>query len=73
MLEFYIKTADPKSHIQACEIISLMGAEILEDEFGNGDDSYYGFFHVNASEECFEVFGDFQEITLEIPPNKMIR
>lgn len=57
-----------------CEIISLTGIEILEDEFGDLDtDGYYGLFHVRGSEESFELFSEFPDIVIEIPPDKMIR
>lgn len=73
MLEYYIKTIDPRSHIGVCEIISLMGIEILEDGFGGPDDEYYGFFKLFSDADSFDVFSDLPDITIDFPTNKVIR
>jgi hypothetical protein len=74
LLEFYIKSIDPKSHIQMCEIISMTGMEILHDSFGDLEiDGYYGMFHVNGSEEAFELASDFPDFIIELPPGKVLR
>jgi hypothetical protein len=74
LLNFYIKSKDPRSHIQLCELISLTGMEILEDYFGDSVcESYYGMFHVRGSEEDFELVSEFPDIIIEIPPNKILR
>jgi hypothetical protein len=74
LLEFYIKSTDPRSHIQLCDLISLTGAEILDDKFGDLEaEGYYGMFLVKGSEESFELISEFPDIIIEIPPNKLIR
>lgn len=73
MLEYYIKTIDPRSHIGVCEIISLMGVEILEDGFGGADDEYYGFFKVISDTDAFDVFSDLPDVHIDFPSHKVIR
>ena len=73
MLEYYIKTIDPRSHIAVCEIISLMGIEILEDGFGGSDDEYYGIFKLMSDPDGFDVFVELPDITIDFPPTKVVR
>jgi hypothetical protein len=73
LLEYYIKTIDPRSHIGVCEIISLMGIEILEDEFCGPDDEYYGIFKVLSDSDAFDVFVDLPDITIDFPRNRTLR
>jgi hypothetical protein len=73
MLEYYIKTIDPRSHIGVCEIISLMGIKILEDGFGGKDDEYYGIFKLMSDSEGFDVFVELPDITIDFPPSKVVR
>ena len=73
MLEYYIKTIDPRSHIGVCEIISLMGIEILEDGFGGLDDDYYGIFKLVSDTDGFDVFVELPDIIIDIPQNKLVR
>ncbi len=73
MLEYYIKTIDPRSHIGVCEIISLMGIEILEDEFGGPDDGYYGIFKILSDSDAFDVFADLPDIIIDFPRDKTLR
>lgn len=74
MLDYYIKSAGPKSHLQACELISIMGVEIAEDGFGiPGKDNFYGYFRVYSEVQTFEILSEFQDITLEFPPGKTLR
>lgn len=63
MLEFYIQSQGPKSHMQVCEMISILGVEILEDSFGLPNlDFYYGKFKVKTTPECLEVFRALENI-----------
>ena len=74
MLEYYIKSIDPKSHIAVCEIISMLGIEIISDSFGDTQlDDYYGFFHVRSNENSFDIVSEFPDIIIEIPKGKILR
>jgi hypothetical protein len=73
LLEYYIKTTDPRSHIGVCEIISLMGIEILEDGFGGATDDYYGVFKLLSDTEGFDVFVELPDIVIYFPKNKITR
>jgi len=74
MLKFYIKTHNPKSHIEACSFISFFGAEILYDEICEKGSEYYGIFHVNGTPDFFETISEFPgEITIQIPQEKLLR
>lgn len=73
MLEYYIKTIDPRSHIGVCEIISLMGIKILDDGFGSPTDDYYGIFKLSSDTDTFDVFLDLPDITIDFPKNKTVR
>jgi hypothetical protein len=74
MLEFYVKTLDPKTHIEACSLITYFGCEILSDRICDESEPFYGVFYIKATEEAFEIFSDFSNgITLEYPPGKTLR
>lgn len=74
MVEFYVKTNDPKSHIQACSIINYFKCEIITDRICDKDEPFYGIFYVRALEEAFEIFTEFSsDITVEYPPGKTLR
>ena len=74
MLEYYVKSPSPKSHIAVCEIISMLGMEILADTFGDiRSDGYYGFFHIKGDVDVFDILSDFPEVTIEIPQGKILR
>lgn len=67
MLVFYVKTLNPKAHIDACSFISYYRAEILEDKINERGDKYYGEFLVSGHPELFEMLSTFSsEIVLEI-------
>lgn len=73
MLDFYVKTYSPEVHIQICELISLTLTKILEDKMGEESDDFYGIFLLRSSDEVYELFSEFREITLEMPKGKVIR
>lgn len=73
MLDFYVKTYSPEVHIQICELISLTLTKILEDKMGDESDDFYGVFLLRSSDEVYELFSEFREITLEMPKGKVIR
>ncbi len=73
MLEFYIKTYSPEVHIQICELISLTLSKILLDKMGDESDDFYGMFLLRSSDEIYEIFSEFRDITLEMPEGKVIR
>ena len=74
MLNFYIKSLNPKGHIEACSFISYFRAEILSDEIYGNNKEYYGSFYVNGSEDLFEVLSEFSsDLIIDLPPGKTIR
>jgi len=73
LLEFYIKTYSPEVHIQICELISLTLSKILSDKMGDESDDFYGMFLLRSSDEIYEIFSEFRDITLEMPEGKVIR
>lgn len=73
MIEYYIKTDDPRTHIAVCEMISLLGVEILEDYFGGPESGYYGKFYVRSVVESFEVIFDFPGVTMEMSDKSVTR
>ena len=74
MLDFYVKTYSPEVHIQICELISLTLTKIMEDKMGDDEaDDFYGMFLLRSSEDVYELFSEFREITLEMPRGKVIR
>lgn len=73
MLEFYIKTYSPEVHIQICELISLTLTKILSDKMGEESDDFYGMFLLRSSDEIYDIFSEFSDITLEMPKGKVIR
>lgn len=74
MIEYYLKTLDPRAHIEACSIINFFFCEILSDRICNADESFYGVFYVRSTEETFEILSEISEgIILELPPEKTVR
>lgn len=74
MLEFYVKTKDPKAHIEACSLINYFGCEILSDRICEKDEPYYGVFYIRGIEDAFEIFSEFSEnISVEYPDSKTLR
>ena len=56
-----------------CEIISTLYIEILDSHFGDPGSSYYGYFKLRSEPEDCEIFMDFKDIMVEMPPDKIIR
>jgi hypothetical protein len=73
LIEYIIKTDNPEIHIQVCEIISIMGINIIEDKFGEIEDGFYGYFRLKGDEDSFEILSEFPNIILEIPRDKILR
>lgn len=73
MIEYYIKTDGPRTHIAVCEMISLLGVEIIDDDFGGPESGYYGKFYVKSEIESFEIIFDFPGVTMEISDKNIIR
>jgi hypothetical protein len=70
VLTFYIKTLNPKAHIDACSFISYYRAEILEDKINDRREEFYGLFLVNGHPELYEMLSTFSsDIILEVPKN----
>jgi len=40
---------------------------------GEESDDFYGIFLLRSSDEVYELFSEFREITLEMPKGKVIR
>jgi hypothetical protein len=73
VLNFYIKSLNPKGHIEACSFISYFLAEIISAEICEPKGDFYGIFHINGSEDLFDILSGFTtDIILEIPPGKSI-
>lgn len=73
MIEYFIKTYDPRAHLSVCSIISMLGVEIIEDSFGDPDSDYYGRFYVKSPAESFDIIFDFPGVILEMPDKSTIR
>jgi hypothetical protein len=73
LLEYYIKTLNPQSHINVCETISILGIQILEDGFSPREEETYGFFKLRSDDFAFEVLSDLSDVTLELPKDRTIR
>jgi hypothetical protein len=73
LLEYIVKSTDPKSHIQLCEIISSLYIEILDDGFYDNNPPFYAWFRVKSQAEDYEIFNEFPGITIEIPSDKLIK
>jgi hypothetical protein len=74
LLEFYVKSRDPKSHIEACSLINYFNCEILTDRICEKEEPYYGVFYVKGNEESFEIFTEFSDgLSVEYPQGKTLR
>ena len=73
MLEYIVKSIDPKSHIQLCEIISTLYIEIIDSHFADPGSSYYGYFKIRSEPEDCEIFMEFSDLIVEMPKGKIIR
>jgi len=74
MVEFYVKTQDPKSHIEACSLINYFNCKIITDRVCEKNESFYGVFYVRTTEEAFEVFSEISiGITVQYPNGKTLR
>jgi hypothetical protein len=40
---------------------------------GDESDDFYGMFLLRSSDEIYEIFSEFRDITLEMPEGKVIR
>jgi len=72
LLEYIVKSTDPKSHIQLCEIISSLYIEILGDGFYDSP-PFYAWFRIKSQPEDYELFSEFPGINMEIPSDKTIK
>jgi hypothetical protein len=54
-------------------MISLLGVEIIDDDFGGPESGYYGKFYVKSEIESFEIIFDFPGVTMEISDKNIIR
>jgi hypothetical protein len=76
LIEYYIKTYDPRAHLSVCSIVSMLGVEIIQDSFGDPNDpdsDYYGKFYVKSPAESFDLIFDFPGVILEMPDKSTIR
>ena len=74
MLHFYIKSLNPRGHIEACSYISYFLAEVISSEIYEKGGSFYGIFEVLGSIELFELLSDIaDDLTIELPAEKTLR
>jgi hypothetical protein len=73
LVEYKIKSSDPKTHIGVCSLVNYFMMEIISESFGKKDDGFYAVFHVKSTEESFEIISETQNVTLEFIPGKIIR
>jgi hypothetical protein len=73
LVEYKIKSLNPKSHIKLCSLVNYFMIEIINERFGTKDDNFYGEFHVKSTEESYEILSEDSEIILEFIPGKVIR
>lgn len=73
MVEYKIKSPNPKVHIKTCSLVNYFMMEIISDRFGIKEDDFYAEFHVKSTEESFEILCEIPEIVLEFLPGKIIR
>ena len=55
MVEYKIKSLNPKNHIKVCSFVNYFMMEIIGESFGKKEDSFYAEFHVKSTEESFEI------------------
>ena len=73
MVEYKIKSKNPKVHIKLCSLVNYFVMEIISEKFGSRDDNFYGEFHVKSTEESYEILSEDPEIYIEYIPGKIIR
>ncbi len=73
LLQFKIKTETPKSHLEACSVIDYFRSEIISHKFGTSEEDFYGEFHLEGSDECFEIMSNLPGITVFIDPENTLR
>ncbi len=73
MVEYKIKSLNPKNHIKVCSFVNYFMMEIIGESFGKKEDSFYAEFHVKSTEESFEILSEDPEIIIEFIPGKIIR
>lgn len=73
MVEYKIKSLNPKDHIKVCSFVNYFMMEIISESFGKKEDSFYAEFHVKSTEESFEILSEDPEIIIEFVPGKIIR
>jgi len=73
LVEYKIKSLNPKDHIKICSFVNYFSMEIIKESFGDKDKDFYGQFHVRSTEESFEILSEEPGILLEFIPGKIIR
>lgn len=73
MVEYKIKSSNPKEHIKVCSFVNSFRMEIISESFGKKDDNFYAQFHVKSTEEAFMILSEEFGIILEFIPGKIIR
>ncbi len=73
MVEYKIKSSNPKDHIKVCSLVNYFMMEIVSESFGSKEDGFYAQFHVKSSEESFEILSEESGIVLEFIPGKIVR
>jgi len=73
LVEYKIKSLNPKDHIRICSFVNYFMMEIVSESFGTKKDKFYAEFHVKSTEESFEILSEESGIILEFVPGKIIR
>jgi hypothetical protein len=73
LVEYKIKSLNPKDHIKVCSFVSYFMMEIVNESFGSKEDIFYAEFHVKSTEESFEILSEESGIILEFIPGKIVR
>lgn len=73
MVEYKIKSLNPKDHIKVCSFVNYFMMEIISESFGKNEDNFYAEFHVKSTEESFDILSEEGGIILEFIPGKIIR
>ena len=55
-MKIFIKTFNPKSHLEVCSMIRFYGSQIEDSEICQGNDELYGYFVLITDPESIDSF-----------------
>jgi hypothetical protein len=73
LVEYRVKSLNPKDHIKVCSLVNYFFMEIINESFGSKNDNFYAQFHVKSTPESFEILSEESGIILEFIPGKIVR